>query len=45
MISRRKVNSQGQTVDINLTLTLCKIREEKEGKILRKLYIQTLEKK
>ena len=45
MISRRKVKSQGQNIDIDHTLTLCKIREEKGGKILWKLYFLKLERK
>ena len=42
---RKKVKSQGQSVDFDKTLTVCKIREKKDEKILRKLYFQKLEKK
>ena len=45
MIWRRKVKSQGQRDDFYQMLTLCKIRCEKEVKILQKLYIQKLERK
>ena len=38
------VKSQGQSVYFDQTLTFCKIKE-KESKMLRKLYIQKLEKK
>ena len=44
-IWRRKVKSQGQSVDIDKTLTLYKIREEKGEKILQKLYFLKLERK
>ena len=37
-ILRWKVKSQGQSIDFDQTLTLCKIREEKGDKILWKLY-------
>ena len=42
---RRKVKSQGQRVDFDKTLTFYKIKEEKGEKILRKLYLQKLERK
>ena len=35
---RRKVKSQGESIDFDKTLTFYKIREEKGEKILRKLY-------
>ena len=38
IICRRKVKSQGQSIDFDYTLTFCKIIEEKGDKILRKLY-------
>ena len=44
-IWRRKVKSQGQSIDFDHTLTFCKIREEKGEKILWKLYFQKLERK
>ena len=33
MIWQRKVKSQGQSIDFDQTLALCKISEEKGGKI------------
>ena len=45
MIWRRKVKSQGQSIDFDQALTFYKIIDEKYGKILRKLHIQELEKK
>ena len=44
-IWRRKVKSQGQSIDFDHTLTFCKIREEKDDKIFQKLYFQKLERK
>ena len=44
-IWRRKVKSQGQSIDFDYTLTLCKIKEEKGEKMLQKLYFQKLERK
>ena len=37
-IWKRKVKSEGQSVDFDPTLTFYKIREEKGEKILQKLY-------
>ena len=45
MIWWRKVKSQGQSIDFDQMMTFCKSTEEKEGIILRKLYIQKLERK
>ena len=45
MIWQRKVKSQAQSVDFDQMLTFYKIREEKQSKILRKLYIQKLRRK
>ena len=45
MIWQIKVKSQGQSIDFDQTLTLCKIREEKGSKILQKLSIQKLKRK
>ena len=45
MIWQRKVKSQGQNVDFDQLLTFCRIRKQKDSKILLKLYIQKLEKK
>ena len=44
-IWRRKVKSQGQSIDFDQILTLSKIREEKSEKLLQKLYFQKLERK
>ena len=44
MIWRIKVRSEGQRVDFDQMLTFYKIREEKGGKILWKLYFQKLER-
>ena len=38
------MKSKGQSVDFDQMLTLWKIREEKCGKILQKLYSETREK-
>ena len=43
-ISKRKVKSQGQSIDFDQTLTFYKIREEKGEKILQNLYFLKLEK-
>ena len=45
-IWRRKVKSQGQSVDFDQTLTFCKIREKKGKKILQKIiFLKTRERK
>ena len=43
-ILRRKVKSQGPSINFDWTLTFYKTREEKGEKILRKLYFQKLER-
>ena len=45
IIWRRKLKSQGQSINFDYTLTFYKIREKKGEKILQKLYFWKLERK
>ena len=42
-ILRRKVKSQGQSIDFDQTMTLCKIREEK-GEKTKIIFLENREK-